>query len=240
MLDNYSLRLYHEARHYTDNYRPNSDVDAPGKSYTWYAARLQIGTKTLMRVTRHACAKHLIEEKEVKRFRSQDVRYELTEVGTKIAKQLKATRTNELPENAEEDPIIKIMVRLQTNQSQEETILIIGKGKHPTSLKAVTLLREVNETAEWVITHGDTIVVTVRRDENGRKVILKGIELSPSLLERIKRLTSITLCDKDLQFTFVPHKPLPRDYLSTTKNLRTGRAKQMLKQWNCFKPAPLS
>lgn len=234
VLDNCSLRLYLEASHYTDKYRPpNSDVDTPGKSYTWYASKLQIGSKTLMRITKQACSKQLLEEKEVKRFRSQDLRYELTPMGTRIAARLKSERTGDLPE-CPEDQLIKVRVKVASPLIQEEPILVFNKENCLTSLAAVTLLREKSDTKEYIITRSDIKIVTVYREENSQKILVKGVEICSSLSKRIQRMVRLTLGDKNLHFYFVPHKSLSRKYLSTVKNLRTIQAKQMLKQWNGF------
>jgi hypothetical protein len=111
------------------------------------------------------------------------------------------------------------------------------------SLTAVTILQEKTDNEEYIITRSDTIVVTIRTVEQpegkDRKILVKGIELKPSLYERIKRLVRITLSDEDLRFSFVPHEPLPCNP-STIKKLRTNRAQKMLKQWNCFKKTSFS
>jgi len=239
-LDNCSIYLFADDRQYTDDRKPNSEIDKPGKTSTWYACRLKVGSRTFMRIVKQACAKQYLEEKKVWRYRSYaGIRLELTPLGKEIAARLKAERTGDLPE-CPEDQLIKVRVQVDSPLIQEEPILVFNKENCLTSLAAVTLLREKSDHKEYIITRSDITIVTVKRKENGQKILVKGIEICYPLYERIKRMVRITLDDKDLQFAFIPHKPLPRTYLSTTKNLRTIQAKQMLQQWNCFKKSPFS
>ncbi len=241
-LDNCSIYLFSDDRHYTDSCRSNLiAIDSPGKTSTWYACRLKVGSRTFMRITKQACAKKLLEERRVMRHHSFVRLLELTPLGEKTAKRLKAERNDEFPE-PEEDPLIKVRVRSHSPHAQEEPILVM-KEKCLSSLIAVTILREKTDNEEYIITKSDTIVVTIRDAElpegKDRKVLVKGIELKPSLYERIKRLVLITLNDEDLQFSFVPHTPLPYEF-SNVKKLRTNLAQKMLKQWNCFKKTSCS
>ena len=239
--DNCSIYLYADDRHYAESCRPKTDIGKPGKTSTWYACRLKVGSRTFMRIAKQACAKQLLEEMKIWRYRSFVRRLELTALGEKIAKRLKVERNGGFLE-PEEDPIIKVRVRSHMPHAQEEPILVM-KEKCLSSLTAVTILREKTDNEEYIITRSDTIVVTIRDAEkpegNDRKILVKGIELKPSLYERIKRLVLITLNDEDLQFSFVPHTPLPCEF-STVKKLRTNLAQKMLKQWNCFKKTSCS
>jgi hypothetical protein len=94
-LDNCSIYLFADDRHYTDSCRPNSiDINTPGKTSTWYACRLKVGSRTFMRIARHACAKKLLEEHRIMRHHSFVRRLELTSLGEKTAKRLKAKSSN--------------------------------------------------------------------------------------------------------------------------------------------------
>jgi hypothetical protein len=196
-----------------------------------------------MRIAKQACAKQLLEEMKIWRHRSFVRRLELTSLGEKIAKRLKVERNDGFLE-PEEDPILKVRVRLYTPHAQEEPILIINEEGCLSSLRSVTMLREKTENEEYIITRSNIIVVTIRWEElqegNGRKILVKGTKLTPSIYKRIKRLVRVTLNENDLRFFFIPHEPLsPSKYLSTVRNLRTNQAQRMLKQWNCFKKPSL-
>lgn len=233
-LDNCSIFLYADDRHYTDARRPNSDIDKPGKNLNWCISRLGVGSRTFMRIAKQACAKQFLEEIKVWRYRSYVKRLELTPLGEEIAQRLKAERTGDLPE-CPEDLVIKVRVKVNTPSIQEETILVFNEDNCLTSLDAVTLLRKKTDIEEYVLTRSDIKIVTVKREENGQKILVKSVEICPSLSKRIQRLVRLTLGDKTLQFYFVPHKLLSSKSLSTVKNLRTNQAKHMLKQWNGFK-----
>lgn len=239
-LENCSVYLFADDRHYTGSYRPNA-IDMPGKTSTWYACRLKVGSRTFMRIAKQACAKKLLEERCVMRNHSFVGRLELTPLGEKTAKRLKAERNDGFPES-EDEPLIKVRVRLYTPHAQEEPILVM-REECLSSLTAVTILREKTDNEEYIITRSDTIVVTIRDVEqpagNGRKILVKGVELKSSFYERIKRLVRITLSTENLQFSFVPHTPLPCKF-STVKELRKNKAQKMLKQWNCFKKTSFS
>jgi hypothetical protein len=186
-----------------------------------------------MRIAKQACTKHFLEEIKVWRYRSYVKRLELTPVGEDIAKRLKAERTGDLPE-CPEDLVIKVRVKVNTPLIQEEPILVFNEENYLTSLNDVTLLREKTDTEEYVITRSDIKIVTVKREENDQKILVKGVEICSSLSKRIQRMVRLTLGDKNLHFYFVPHKSLSSKNLSTVKNLRTIQAKHMLKQWNGF------
>jgi hypothetical protein len=186
-----------------------------------------------MRIAKQACAKQFLEEIKVWRYRSYVKRLELTPLGEDIAKRLKAERIGDLPE-CPEDLVIKVRVKAKTPMMQEEPILVFNEENDLTSLNDVTLLREKTDTEEYVITRSDIKIVTVKREENGQKILVKGVERCPSLSKRIQRMVRLTLGDKSLHFYFVPQKSLSSKNLSTVKNLRTIQAKKMLKQWNGF------
>lgn len=233
-LDNCSIYLYADDRHYTAARRPNSDIDKPGKNLNWYLSQLRVGSRTFMRIAKQACAKQFLEEIKVWRYRSYVKRLELTPLGEEIAKRLKAERTGGLPE-CTEDLVIKVRVKVNTPLMQEEPILVFNEANYLTSLNDVTLLREETDNEEYVITRSDIKIVTVKREENDQKILVKGVEICFSLSKRIQRMVQLTLGDNNLHFYFVPHKSVSSKYLSTVKNLRTIQAKHMLKQWNGFK-----
>jgi hypothetical protein len=186
-----------------------------------------------MRIAKQACAKQFLEEIKVRRYRSYVKRLELTPIGEDIAKRLKAERKGDLPERPE-DLVIKVRVKVNTPLIQEEPILVFNEENYLTSLNDVTLLREKTDSEEYVITRSDIKIVTVRREDNDKKILVKGVEICPSLSKRIQRMVQLTLGDRNLHFYFVSHKSLSSKNLSTVKNLRTTQAKRMLKQWNCL------
>ena len=232
-LDNCSIYLYSDDRAYAADRKPNSEIDKPGKNLNWYLSRLQVGSRTFMRIAKQACAKQFLEEIKVWRHRSYVKRLELTPIGEDIAKRLKAERTGDLPE-CPEDLVIKVRVKVNTPLIQEEPILVFNEENYLTSLDDVTLLREKTDTEEYVIIRSDIKIVTVKREENDHKILVKGVEICSSLSKRIQRMVRLTLGDKNLHFYFVPHKSLSSKNLSTVKNLKTIQAKQMLRQWNGF------
>jgi hypothetical protein len=238
-LDNCSIYLFADDRAYAADRRPNSEIDKPGKNLNWYRAQLQVGSRTFMRIAKQACAKQFLEEIIVWRYRSYVKRLELTPLGKEIAVRLKSERTGDLPE-CPEDQLIRICLKIDSPLIQEEPILVFDRDNCLTSLASVTLLQEKSDSKDYIITHNDTTIVTMKREENGTKILVKGVEICYPLYKRIKRMVRITLGNKNLQFAFVPHKLLPRTYLSTTKNLRSVQAKQMLQEWNCFKKSAFS
>ena len=83
-LDNCSIYLHADDRHYAESCRPKTDIDKPGKTFTWYACRLKVGSRTFMRIAKQACAKQFLEEMRIWRHRSFVRRLELTSLGEKI------------------------------------------------------------------------------------------------------------------------------------------------------------
>jgi DNA-binding MarR family transcriptional regulator len=209
----------------------------PGKLIFWYAGKLHIGTKTLLKTIRRLDKKELIERQDCVRRRASVMRYILTKKGKEVATQIK-TRCEDHCVKSPKDCYIKVLTKMHGSEGIEQPLFAI-KQEQITPIKDVAIKKEFTENAEFVITRGDTLIVTIRKnhkksDEN--EILVKGLGCDPKLFEKAKRYALVFLQQRGgydvnrLSYKFISLASLPDSYLSQ-KIFFQKKTKNMLKDW---------
>jgi len=198
-----------------------------GKLIFWYAGKLDIGTKTLLRTLRSLEERGIIERNDRARKRSSLMRYVLTKKGRELAIQLMSRL--EVARTKESECFIKVLTKT------EEPLFAIKKG-NILSIENVTIKKESTGGTEFVITCGDTLVVTIRKKQTMREIFIKGLTYDTKSFEKAKRYALVILQQRSnskrhqLSYKFVPLTPLSGDYLSRKPPLRQ-KTKKLLEEW---------
>jgi len=204
-----------------------------GKLIFWYAGKLDIGTKTLLRTLRSLEERGIIERKDRARKRSSLMRYVLTKKGREQAIQL-MTRLEVACTKASEC-YIKVLTKTERSEYTEQPLFAIKKG-NILSIENVTLKKESIGGTEFVITFGDTLVVTVRKKHAAHEIFIKGLTYDAKSFEKAKRYALLILRQRSnskrhrVSYKFVPLTPLSGDYLSRKPPLRQ-KTKKLLEEW---------
>jgi len=204
-----------------------------GKLIFWYAGKLDIGTKTLLRTLKSLEARGIIERKDCARKRSLLMRYILTKKGRELAIQF-MTRLEAACSKASEC-YIKVLTKTESSEGAEQPLFAIKKG-NILSIENVTVKKEFTGGTEFVITFGDTLVVTVRTKHAAHEVFIKGLTYDAKSFEKAKRYALVILRQRrnskrnQISSKFVPLTPISGDYLSRKLPLRQ-KTKKLLEEW---------
>lgn len=204
-----------------------------GKLIFWYAGKLDIGTKTLLRTLRSLEERGIIERKDSTRKRSSLMRYVLTKKGRELAIQLMIRLEAVCPKASE--CYIKVLTKTETSEGTEQPLFAIKKG-NLLSIENVTLKKEATGGTEYVITCGDTLVVTVRKKNIAHEIFIKGLIYDAESFEKAKRYALVILRQRSnskrhrVSYKFVPLTPLSGDYLSRKLPLEK-KTKKLLEEW---------
>ncbi len=208
-----------------------------GQIIFWYSGQLNVGSKTLIKIMRRFEEKGLLLRKDVARDRSPVMRYILTKKGTELALQIREKIKIECSKSPE-DCYLKVITKTIGDEVIEQPLFAIKKG-NILSIENVTLKKESIGDSEFVVTSGDTIIVTVRKEneENGaHEILVKGIECDVEFFDKAKRYALLILRQRgdytgqQISYRFEPLTPLPDDYLSKKLSLER-KTKQLLKEW---------
>jgi DNA-binding PadR family transcriptional regulator len=204
-----------------------------GKLIFWYAGKLDIGTKTLLRTLRSLEERGIIERDDRARKRSSLMRYVLTKKGRELAIQLMSRL--EVARTKESECFIKVLTKTEGNEDTEQPLFAIKKG-NILSIENVTIKKESTGGTEFVITCGDTLVVTIRKKQTMHEIFIKGLTYDTNSFEKAKRYALVILQQRSnskrhqLSYKFVPLTPLSGDYLSRKPPLRQ-KTKKLLEEW---------
>jgi hypothetical protein len=205
-----------------------------GQLIFWFSGQLNVGSKTLIKIMRRFEKTGLLLRKDVARDRSPVMRYVLTPKGMKLAIQVRERSKIEC-RKAPEDCLIKVITKMSTTDDVEQPLFAI-KNENILSIENVTIKKESNGDLESIITQGDTIIVTVRKENEIPEIIIKGIECDSEAFEKAKRYALLILrqrgdySETQVSFRFKSLTPLPDDYMSKRIVLKQ-KTKQLLKEW---------
>ena len=204
-----------------------------GKLIFWYAGKLDIGTKTLLRTLKSLEERGIIERKDCARKRSLLMRYILTKKGRELALQF-MTRLEAACSKASEC-YIKVLTKSEGSEGAEQPLFAIKKG-HILAIENVTVKKESTGGTEFVITFGDTLVVTVRKKHAVLEIFIKGLTYDVKSFEKAKRYALVILQQRNkskrhiVSYKFVPLTPLADDSLSRKTPLQQ-KTKKLLEEW---------
>lgn len=210
----------------------------PGKLIFWYAGRLNIGTKTLLKIMRSLDKKELIKRQDCARRRASVMRYVLTKKGKEFAIQIKARCNTGRCMKSPKDCYLKVLTTTCGSEGIEQPLFAMKQGQI-TPIKDVAIKKEITERAEFVITRGDTLIVTVRKNNKKsdvHEILIKGLACESELFEKVKRYALVFLQQRGdynenhLSYKFVSLTVLPDSYLSNKIFLRK-KTKSVLKEW---------
>ena len=208
-----------------------------GKIIFWYSGQLKVGSKTLIKIMRRFEEKGLLLRKDVTRDRSLVMRYILTKQGIKLALQIRDKYKEECLKSPEEC-YIKVLTRVIGNEGIEQPLFAINKG-NILSIENVTIKKESSEGSESIITRGDTIIITVRKektDDVALEILVKGLDCDSEFFDKAKRYAHLILRQRgdysgtQISYRFVTLTPLPENYLSRKLSLQQ-KTKRLLKEW---------
>ncbi len=208
-----------------------------GKLIFWYAGKLDIGTKTLLRTLKSLEERGIIERKDRARKRSLLMRYVLTNKGRELAIQLMTRLEAACPKASE--CYIKVLTKTESSEGAEQPLFAIKKG-NILSIENVTLKKEFTGGTEFAITCGDTLVVTVRKKHVAHEIFIKGLTYDAKSFEKAKRYALVILRQRSdskrhrVSYKFIPLTPLSGDYLSRKPLLRQ-KTKKLLEEWEQHK-----
>jgi hypothetical protein len=166
------------------------------------------------------------------------MRYILTKKGEEVATQIKTRCDAERCVKSPKDCYIKVSTKMCGSEGIEQPLFAIKQGQI-TPIKDVALKKEFTENAEFVITRGDTLIVTVRKKykkSNEHEILIKGLACDVELFEKAKRYALVFLQQRGgydvnhLSYKFVSLTSLPDSYLSH-KIFFQKKTKNMLKGW---------
>jgi hypothetical protein len=208
-----------------------------GKIIFWYSGQLNAGSKTLLKIMRRFGEKNLLIRKDTARARSPVMRYILTKEGMELALEIRSKNHTECSKSPEEC-MIKVLTTASSSKSTEQPLFAIKKN-NILSIKNVTIKQESEDRKKSVITRGDTLIVTVRRNNkipDAREIFIKGIECDIDSFKKAQRYALVFLEQRGdyngnrLTYKFIPLEPLPDNYLSRKLTSRQ-KTKRLLKEW---------
>lgn len=182
--------------------------------------------------------KELIKRQDCVRRSASVMRYILTKKGKEVATQIKKRRNEDSCVKPPKDCFIKVLTTMYGCEGIEQPLFSI-KQKQITPIKDVAMKKEFTESAEFVITRGDTLIVTIRKKHkksDEHEILIKGLACDFELFEKAKRYALVFLQQRGeynenhLSYKFVSLIPLPESYLSH-KNSFQKKTKNMLKEW---------
>ncbi|MFX1519509.1 MAG: hypothetical protein ACFFCD_06280 [Promethearchaeota archaeon] len=213
-----------------------------GQIIFWYSGQLNVGSKTLIKIMRRFEKKGLLLRKDVTRDRSPVMRYILTNQGMNLALQIR----EKYKEECRRSPAgcyMKVLTRVNGSEGIEQPLFAIKKG-NILSIENVTIKKESSEDSESIITHGDTIIITVRKekiDDAAPEILVKGLECDSEFFDKAKRYATLMLRQRgnysglQISSRFISLTPLPDDYLSKKLNIQQ-KTKRLLKEWKGHSP----
>lgn len=210
-----------------------------GRLIFWYAGQLNVGSKTLIKIMRRFEKSDLLIRKDVARDRSPVMRYILTPKGLKLAIQVRERCKIECCK-APEDCLIKVVTKISTSDGIEQPLFAIKK-ENILSIENVTLKKESTGDLESIITQGDTIIVTTRKENGIPEILIKGIECDSESFEKAKRYALLILRQRgdysgpQISYKFISLTPLPDDYMSKKISLQQ-KTKRILNEWKDHSP----
>lgn len=208
-----------------------------GKIIFWYSGKLNAGSKTLLKIMRSFDEKNLLIRKDTARDRSPVMRYILTKKGMELALEIRSKNHTECSKSPEEC-MVKVLTTESNSKSTEQPLFAI-KNNNILSIENVTIKKETEDAKKSVIISGDTLIVTVRKNNktpDSREILIKGIECDVDSFEKAKRYANVILKQRDnynrdrVSYTFIPLDPLPDDYFSRKLTLHQ-KTKKLLKEW---------
>jgi hypothetical protein len=208
-----------------------------GKIIFWYSGKLNAGSKTLLKIMRRFGEKNLLVRKDTARDRSPVMRYILTKKGMELALDIRSKNHTECIKSPEEC-MIKVLTAVSSSKSTEQPLFAI-KNNNILSIENVTIKKETEDRKKSVIICGDTLIVTVRKNNNipdAREILIKGIECDVDSFKKAKRYANVLLKQRDkynkhlVSYKFIPLEPLPDNYFSR-KITSHQKTKKLLKEW---------
>lgn len=215
-----------------------SALSQGGKLLFWYAGKLNIGSKTLLKMVRRFLKGGLIVRKDCARINSPVMRYVLTETGKQVALQIKMQYEAGPCLKPPKECYVKVLTKSIGSKGIEQPLFAIKKG-NILSLENVTLEKEALGNSEFVITRGDTTIVTVRKEHKDCKefeILIKGYTFDAESIEKAKRYALLLLRKRERNIElreickFVPLMLLPDDYFSEKNRLRK-KTKKLIEEW---------
>lgn len=208
-----------------------------GKIIFWYSGQLNAGSKTLLKIMRRFNERGLLIRNDTSRDRSPVMRYILTKKGMKLAIQVREKCKAECCK-APEECLLRVLIKTNGNEGIEQPLFAIKKD-NILSIENVTIKKELEDGKESVITRGDALIVTVRKNHttpDAPEILIKGIECDTDSFKKAQRYALVFLQQRGeydgirLTYKFVPLKPLPDDFLSKKLTSRQ-KTKRLLKEW---------
>ncbi len=208
-----------------------------GKIIFWYSGQLNAGSKTLIKIMRRFNEKGLLIRNDTKRDRSPVMRYLLTKKGMEVALQIREKCKAECCK-APEECLLRVLIKTSGSEGIEHPLFAIKKD-NILSIENITIKKELKEDTESVITRGDALIVTVRKNHtisDAPEILIKGIECDADSFKKAQRYALVFLQQRGdydgtrLTYKFVPLNPLPDNYLSK-KLASRQKTKKLLKEW---------